>query len=346
MTLTQVIFKYLNIFFSLNHLLYIVPWSKMLRLIILCGFFKYVVGHSWVECVDYDPISFDYQTLGNYDRSRCNGYPRGFSRQYDAGFGFDTGYNWGHADCARDPFKESDYNNKTTMARYKKGQTIYISHPSKNHVADSCTNAFIPSTDLSVKMSSKQGIDVFDISLQLVGGKHNFGQIDHLEYQRCFGFCGDQDKSHCLTGWVIPESIPDGQYSFIWVWEFNTKEIYANCWDAIVSSSDDFIPTIVTTSPSPTPASTITDVNKTINSRNSSDNENVTDKSSADDIVIKKTPVPNTPTPILAPTPIPTVAEVISSASPDNKITRVTYLMNITAFLNISGILNLTLYNI
>lgn len=142
------------------------------------------------------------------------------------------------------------------MARYRKGQTIYISHPAKNHVADTCTNEFIPSIDLAVKMSSVQGGDIFDINLNLVGGKHTSGKIDHLDFQRCFECCSDQDKSHYLTGWEIPESVPDGQYSFVWVWEFNLKEFYANCWDTIVSSSDDFIPTVVTANPSPTPVST------------------------------------------------------------------------------------------
>lgn len=223
--------------------------------------FQSVNAHSWAECVSYDPISFEYDSLGEYDRARCSGYPRGFERQFREGFGKDTGYNWPHNDCTRDPFKISDYTEQVPMAKYQPGQTIYISHPAKNHVADICTNQYIPSESLTVRMSSVSGADLFDIPLEMVGADHVNGQIDHLSYQRCYDFCSNKDKSHCLTGWVLPSNITEGVYSFIWSWTFNVGEVYSSCFDAYVNSSlssslnssDEitFPPTI------PTPAATL-----------------------------------------------------------------------------------------
>lgn len=188
-----------------------------LQTFVLIAIIPSALSHSCAECVSYDPTSFDYQTFGNYDRSRCSGYPRGFKRQFQEGFGIDTGYNWGHDDCSRDQYNANDYADQITMAKYHPGQQIYISHPSKNHVAAECTNKFIPSVDMKVKMSSRSGVDTFDVDLALVGGDHVSGQIDHLGYQRCFNFCSNMDKSHCLTSWIIPQTATEGIHSFRWV---------------------------------------------------------------------------------------------------------------------------------
>lgn len=207
----------------------------MIAILLFAATISTASAHSWVECVDYDPPSFNYQTLGNYDRGRCSGYPRAFKQQYSAGFGIDTGYNWEYPDCRRDPFKATDYNEEVRMATFQAGQTIYISHPAKNHVADICTNPFIPSTSMEVKMSSMSGVDLFDVSLEMVGAKHTSGKIDHLDYQNCFEFCSNQDKAHCVTGWILPTNITDGMYSFAWVWEFNPDQYYQNCFDAYIT---------------------------------------------------------------------------------------------------------------
>ena len=207
-----------------------------------------VAAHSWVECSTYDPPSFDYESLGNYDRSRCSGYPRGFKTQFSAGFGVDTGYNWEYPDCSRDSYKASDYTNEVPMAQLVAGQTFYVSHPSKNHVADTCTNPYIPSNGLNVIMSSSVGVDTFDINLEMIGNEHVNGVIDHLGYQRCYNFCGNEDKAQCLTGWKLPADIAEGHHSFIWKWQFNTGQYYSSCFDAYVSASGSSSPSINTPS--------------------------------------------------------------------------------------------------
>lgn len=315
-------------------------------------------AHSWVECVDYDPPSFDYTALGNFDRSRCKGYPRGFERQYNAGFGVDTGYNWPHVDCMRDPFKTSDYNDKINMATYKPGQTIYISHPAKGHVADSCTNPFILSSSFVVKMSSQPNVDSFDVSLSMVGGEHKNGQIDYLGYQRCYNFCGDKDKSHCVSAWTLPTDIPEGRHSFIWSWEFNTNEFYSNCFDAYISKSGS---ANNTTSANPTPATTvpvnnITTVNPTPSATVPANNTpSATFNSSNGTITLPPSPTPTSshndgissgsvniksPSPSTSKQP----PEIISSSAPSisspfSKLHPL--LMNITGMFNISGLVDI-----
>ncbi len=192
-----------------------------------------VFAHSWVECTDYDIPSFEYDQLGNYDRARCSGYSRGFATQFSAGFGVDTGYNWEHTMC-REQFNAGDYTDSIPMATYSAGQVIYISHPAKNHVAD-CGNAFIPDGGIQLLMSSIVGDDTFDVSLPMLGGQHVFGQVDHLGYQRCFDFCNNPDKSHCISGWTLPTDITAGRHSFLWLWEFNENQFYVNCFDAMIA---------------------------------------------------------------------------------------------------------------
>ena len=210
--------------------------SSIVILAIL-AFTRTVVAHSWLECSSYEPDSLEYESLGAFDRSKCKGYPRGFARQFNEGFGIDTGYNWEQVSCSRDQFNENDYSDMIPMAELSPGQTFYMSHPSKNHVADVCTNPFIPSKSFVVKMSSEVGVDSFDIDLVMFDKDHENGKIDHLGYQRCFDFCANQDKAHCLTGWTLPNDVQEGRHSFMWLWQFNDGQFYANCFDAYVGGN-------------------------------------------------------------------------------------------------------------
>ena len=211
--------------------------------IVLSIIAKVTSAHSWVECTNYDPVSFDYESLGEFDRSRCNGYPRGFERQFNEGYSIDTGFDWEYPNC-RNEYDPSFYNEELVMPTYTAGQTIYISHPAKNHVEDTCTGP-IPSEGMNVYMSSEPEVDTFDISLELIDERHSLGTVDHLGFQRCYKFCENKDSSHCLTGWIIPADTTPGRHSFQWMWQFNVGQFYTNCFDANVISSDG-------TTPSPT----------------------------------------------------------------------------------------------
>lgn len=328
--------------------------------IILLTWAHAIHAHSWVECVSYDPLSFESSSLGDYERGRCSGYPRNFKRQFSEGFGVDTGYNWGHADCLRDPFKSEDYTSDIPMAKYKAGQTIYISHPAKNHVADTCTNPFIPSTSFVVKMSSQPNVDTFDVSLPMFGPEHVNGQIDHLGYQRCFNFCGDADKSHCLSAWTLPSNIPDGRYSFIWIWEFNVGEIYANCFDAYISANGDismntttpaFTPANTTPTPestfpsAPVPTSTSSPSPPTSPPPTPAITPNATSSTPRDTPTI--TPSPTTARSSPAPTDPPQVITSTAATTGAGPLVNLgSYLMNITGLINFEGFLNTTISNI
>jgi hypothetical protein len=299
-------------------------------------------AHSWTECTDYDPPSFDSASLGNFDRARCSGYSRGFARQFAAGFGIDTGYNHERPECLQTQYIESDYSNDIPMATYRPGQVIYISHPSKNHVADVCTNRFIPSSSFELLMSSQPGAESYDISLPMVGGEHVNGNIDKLGYQRCFNFCENPDKSHCITAWTIPADAVDGRHSFHWKWTFNPLETYSNCFDAYISASsdmssnssesgsllsEDITDSPVTGVPTPaatTPASTQTDPPATSTAPPATSAPTTT-------------PVTDTPSPTTALPPA--VPDVISSAasalvSPLSQLR--SYMINISAIINVT----------
>lgn len=309
--------------------------------------FHIACAHSWVECTDYDPASFDYDKLGTFDRARCRGYPRAFQRQFDAGFSRDTGYNWEHPLCTRDPFNSNDYSGAVNMARYSTGQIIYISHPAKNHVADSCTNPFIPSGVLEVRMSSAPDVDTFDVSLPMIGGDHVNGVIDHLEYQRCYQFCSDMDGSHCLTAWQLPTDIADGRHSFLWVWEFNQGQFYSNCFDAIIGNngttmSPTTAPPVSTTPPS-TPSTT------TMLPLTPSPNNTAPSSSGSEDTTIEVPPSPMPSSTMNESTDSPPSttndAKVISNGGHVliNPIGMIhSYLMNISGVMNISALFNIT----
>jgi len=329
----------------------------MIELIVFLALLPHARSHSWLECTDYDILSFNYDTLGNFDRARCNGYPRQFAFQFAQGFGVDTGYNWEHPEC-RQSFSASDYTSDIPMATYSPGQTIYISHPSKNHVADTCTNAFIPSTSMELLMSIEVGVDSYDYSVPLVGGDHVSNTIDHLGYQRCYDFCGNMDKAHCITAWSLPTTIMEGRHSFLWKWEFNPGQYYSNCFDAYISASGGVTsdaPAVanssassssndtITFTPSTTPSPSTTTPSSTTPSP-STTSPAATTPSPTEDFTIEtqvpaSTPTP-TPTSFATSTAVPITSNASSLLNPLSIIGN--YIYNISGAIDISGLVNVT----
>ncbi len=210
-------------------------------------------AHSWVGCTDYRALNTSYLALGAFDRSLCMGYPRNFQTQHTQeltnGWAIDTGYDWEHAQC-HFGYSSTEYSDTTPMAVYTAGSVVHISHPSKNHVADTCTNPFISSTSLQLLMSSEPMVDTFDMNVTMVGEDHANGQIDHMGFQNCFQFCANMDKAHCLTSWSLPIVKTPGRYSFMWLWQFNTGQFYSTCFDAMVLvSGNQTMPTPAVTMP-------------------------------------------------------------------------------------------------
>lgn len=311
----------MNFFFYLKKTIQHIEMLSYLPLLLI----PLVSAHSWLECSDYAT-----DVLGEFDRSLCSGYPRAFERQFREGFGQDTGRELRATNCAQYPLSSAGYSDKIPMATYAPGQVIHLSHPAKNHVADVCTNAFIPSTSFVVKMSSSIGTDTFDVPLALVGDEHTNSKIDHLGFQRCNRFCDDMDKSHCISSWALPENIAEGVHSFIWTWVFNPGEAYSSCFDAMIVSGNGTLPEPSST-PSPTPAQTILETEEPTPS-----------------------PTPEatpeaTPSPTPEATPSPSRFDVITSDAPSHAgplALLQQYVMTIVGSFNITAVLNVTTTNI
>ncbi len=307
-------------------------------------------GHSWVACTQYETNDTNYLTMGNFDRSKCRGYPRNYRAQLVAeierGWAAETGYDWRKLEC-RDSFASADYSDSIPMAYYYSNEVIHISHPAKSHVADECTIAFIPSTSMKLMMSSKPMADTFDLEVPMVGPEHTYGVIDHRGFQNCYKYCENQDKSHCLTTWTLPTITESGRYSFKWVWEFNPNDLYVSCFDAFVLSRNETVPppknvTYNSTVPvitTPMPTTTVAP-------------RTTTPIPTTTVAPMTTTPMPTTsiPTvaPTVAPTSIPTVAPTATSnlrpiiTSDASQLASIISQIIESAKITFSGIVNIT----
>lgn len=230
------------------------------------GLCALVTAHSWIDCTDYKiNTSTDAQT---YKIENCKARPRKWADHAGGGvLGADTGYNHQDFSCLY-PMGSDNYTPQYPQATYKQGQRVCLAWPSKNHVAATCTNAYIPDGGSGVYMSSRGATsDPSSPSswTQLADlGKNTPGKMlgevgGGMGFQNCPLFCNNMDKTLCTGCFTIPATQPTGQYAFQWRWVFNPGTPYTTCWDAlIVSSSDPNTPVdplpVSSTSPSPTPA--------------------------------------------------------------------------------------------
>ena len=228
------------------------------QILLLFSLFNYIKTHSWLECTSYQ-INSEEDTY-YWDKSKCFGYPRGFTHQHEAGFGQDTGFNVNggiegrhtNGGCAAN--LENTYNSQIKRATYISGQKVCLAYPAKNHVADTCTNIHIPDMGVIITRGTIVDINTFNsnIAYQHKNGVHTKGQIDYKGYQKCPKFCENMDKSLCTMCFDLENDIEPGVYSFKWAWEFNPNEFYYSCWDAEVVNSNDDTPKITPPLPCPT----------------------------------------------------------------------------------------------
>lgn len=215
-----------------------------------------VEAHSWIQCTDYQGNT-DY-----YEGNKCFGHVRPWQRgpndivspnQVD--FGVDQGMNKimaqtpdGQCNTLIDnQFAAGNF----PMATYKRGQTVTLAWPAKNHVAETCDNnpggANLPDTFNGLYMEkSVPGLRI-NYNREVVfepmtnGNTHVQGQIDYKGFMKCPKFCENRDKALCTGRFVVPD-VPDGKYSFSWRWEFNggrnPAERYVTCFDAMVQGEE------------------------------------------------------------------------------------------------------------
>ena len=204
-------------------------------------FVPLVAGHSWLECTDYRiQTSADAET---WDKALCHGYARCGSKQAKVAFGKDTGFDHNYPkndDNACQCAAGSSYDANAPMAQYTPGQRVCLAYPAKNHVAETCTNEYIPDNGVRIFRTNKNPTNdpelfKWPVEYQHLNGVHQDGQIDYKGFQNCPKFCDDPDKALCTLCFDLEPNLASGLYSFHFEWHFNSGvDYYTSCWEAQV----------------------------------------------------------------------------------------------------------------
>jgi len=207
--------------------------------------------------------------VDNYNAARCFGFARNWQSVAGDIFGGDRGFNYQASDAApcRDSITPSgDYGySQYPMATYAPGSTVCLAWPSKNHVAETCTNQYIPDTDLEIfahgpnptSDPDQNGFKNFVVTSTL-NGKHAANTIDHKGFQNCSKFCDNMDKALCTGCFQVPSNLkPGAVYTFQWYWIFNPGSApYTTCWEAKISGASSAAASSAATSAAATSAAT------------------------------------------------------------------------------------------
>lgn len=196
----------------------------------LSSFVLKTEAHSWVECTDY-------RGQRNYwDANACQGRARCSEIQSKSAFGQDTGFNFKGNTCQCPYSKSAETYKQVKMAQYTPGQRVCLAYPPKNHVADKCTNAYIPDAFVKIYRTAKGATDDrFIKTYNHMNGQHVNGQVDYKGFQHCPKFCENMDKALCTLCFNLEKNIAPGTYSFRWEWAFNDAgDLYSTCWEATV----------------------------------------------------------------------------------------------------------------
>jgi hypothetical protein len=207
-------------------------------LLLLVG---WIECHTWIACTDY---KIENEAAENYyDESLCKAHARSYKDCCEGqAFGIDRGFDYRphlqNRTC-RDrltlPYSDA-YSSTSPMAKYSPGQKVCLAWPSKNHVAATCNNPWIPDhgTKLYVSVPNPQA-DADVESMRLV---KDFGTNTRADgfvgFQHCPKFCENNDKSLCSGCFDVPQDLQVGAtYTFTWEWAFNADtDLYSSCWEA------------------------------------------------------------------------------------------------------------------
>lgn len=187
-----------------------------------------------------------------FEKDKCLGLPRPLPGNRNVGgtFGADIGMDFrpqaGGARCQGSATAGTAANYPGGMVTYETGTSYRLAWAPKNHVAATCSNAFIPDTFLKLYMApydQAQGdpdqatFRQNQVPASFSDDPHVRGQIDFKGFQNCPRFCDDTDKSLCTGTFSIPEGTAPGVYTFQWYWAFNGEaDLYSTCWEANVAT--------------------------------------------------------------------------------------------------------------
>eukprot|EP00475_Leptophrys_vorax_P036899 TRINITY_DN62_c0_g1_i1.p1 TRINITY_DN62_c0_g1~~TRINITY_DN62_c0_g1_i1.p1 ORF type:complete len:401 (-),score=94.64 TRINITY_DN62_c0_g1_i1:119-1321(-) len=220
-------------------------------------------AHSWVHCTEAS-TSLTITKNSDYSDSQCSGFPRNFKTavQFNTLFGGDTGFNYQPSSTNRvckDDFvsTSSSYGTGYPMATYTPGQKVRVIWPAKNHQADTCTNPYIPDTELKLYVNcglagTRNPIlnDFLASSTLVIDWKAN----GMKGFQNCPDFCSNTDKAVCYEDFTVPSSLAVGSTcTFVWYWIFNSGTTpYTTCWEAQIVSGGGSTPAPTVNTPAPT----------------------------------------------------------------------------------------------
>lgn len=220
-------------------------------------FLHTVASHSWLACVDYNSSL----PLNEYNEHNCRAFARDFNHYRSDSFGLDRGYNYRLLPtdpvCKTDYKAESSYNGLYPAPVYTQGEKIRLLWPAKNHVKASCTNQWIPDTQLKLYWMPKHfGLNP-TLATVLQDGMVVWDFQSHgtaKGFQQCIDFCTNPDKAICYGDWVFPYEHLPGKGLLVWFWEFNPKEYYSTCVDVTIVGKN--VPSIYPSTSSKVPPTT------------------------------------------------------------------------------------------
>ncbi|XP_078573450.1 uncharacterized protein LOC144860182 [Branchiostoma floridae x Branchiostoma japonicum] len=213
-----------------------------------------VAAHSWIVCTDYLENNGWY-----WDQAKCRAWPRSAHR-HDIRFG-NFGQHRGFLNkldnhpeetalCQHPRNDDTEYTDLTPMAAYYLGQTVVLTHPTNNHVADvRCKNNTnvvdtenlifaVDGDDDPCCIDSDKLIVVEDMGISPYGP--NIDPVLTTTYpkpgfQNAPKFCEDEANSMGTYNFTIPLDMKPGRHTFVWKWIRSPRvSPFTTCWEADV----------------------------------------------------------------------------------------------------------------
>eukprot|EP00466_Bigelowiella_natans_P001530 jgi/Bigna1/78230/fgenesh1_pg.53_\ len=209
-----------------------------MTILLILLFSPLALGHSWLACVDYEPVT-----------GTCRGYARNWfnvmggaafftdrGRDNRPGIDFPEGLVCDQRKEARTNPVEAAYDEDFPMAVLRIGDTVTWRWPAKNHAT----------------VGVQRGVQVFITDApNLSEDRFRPEPIAEMDFSNCNPRRANVDSADCQDRWMVPRDIRPGLHTLMW-W-FNLKkdrliedcltqgEFYNSCADVyIVAEGADF----------------------------------------------------------------------------------------------------------